>query len=50
MPAYCIFGDRTLEAIARERPTDLVSLGAVHGIGPAKLEKYGAAILAITAG
>lgn len=48
LPSYCIFGDRTLEALARERPTDLPSLGAIHGIGPAKIEKYGAAILQIT--
>jgi ATP-dependent DNA helicase RecQ len=48
LPPYCVFGDRTLEAIARERPTDLAALGDVRGIGPAKLEKYGAAILEIT--
>jgi len=49
LPPYCIFGDRTLEAIARARPGDLPALGAVHGIGPSKLEKYGTEILAITA-
>jgi ATP-dependent DNA helicase RecQ len=47
LPPYCVFGDRTLEAIARAKPTDLPALGAVHGIGPSKLAKYGEEILAI---
>src|SRR5262249_55428116 len=48
MPPYCVFGDRTLEAIARARPGDLAALGGVQGIGREKLEKCGAAILEIT--
>ena len=50
LPPYCVFGDRTLEAIARARPIDLPALGAVHGIGPSKLAKYGEEILSIVSG
>jgi ATP-dependent DNA helicase RecQ len=50
LPPYCVFGDRTLEAIARARPADLPALGAVHGIGPSKLAKYGEEILSIVSG
>jgi ATP-dependent DNA helicase RecQ len=48
LPAYCIFGDKTLEAIARARPRDLGALGILPGIGPVKLARYGPAILEIT--
>jgi ATP-dependent DNA helicase RecQ len=46
LPAYCIFHDRTLAALARQRPGTLDQLAAVPGVGPAKLAKYGAAFLA----
>jgi ATP-dependent DNA helicase RecQ len=46
-PAYVIFPDRTLIEMARERPKTLDDLSAVHGIGAAKLQKYGAAFLAV---
>jgi superfamily II DNA helicase RecQ len=45
LPAYCILSNKTLEAIARRRPLDLGALAVLPGIGPAKLEKYGRAIL-----
>jgi DNA helicase-2/ATP-dependent DNA helicase PcrA len=44
-PAYVVFDDKTLEALALALPTDTRRLGAVPGIGPAKLEQYGDAIL-----
>jgi len=47
VPAYVVFHDKTLAAIASERPKSLPSLGEVPGIGPAKLEAYGSAILAL---
>ncbi len=48
--AYLIFPDRTLIEIARQRPTSRAALKAIHGVGDAKLERYGAAFLdAITA-
>lgn len=44
-PAYVVYDDKTLEAIALALPTSLRALGAIAGIGPAKLEQYGDAIL-----
>ena len=45
LPAYCVFHDRTLAALARQRPATLDEMAAVPGVGPAKLAKYGAAFL-----
>ncbi len=45
VPAYCIFPNKTLEKIAIMKPTDEASLGAVPGIGPKKMEQYGAFML-----
>jgi ATP-dependent DNA helicase RecQ len=47
MPPYVIFHDRTLAELAAARPRDLQGLRRVSGIGPAKLEAYGAALLAL---
>ena len=47
LPAYCVFHDRTLAALARDRPATLGELAAVPGVGPTKLAKYGAAFLAV---
>ena len=46
MPAYVVFNNRTLEEIARNRPTTLGELSVLPGVGPAKLAHYGAAIRA----
>ncbi|MGI9076084.1 MAG: RecQ family ATP-dependent DNA helicase [Gemmatimonadaceae bacterium] len=46
VPAYIVFADRTLADLAASRPRTLVAMQAVRGIGPAKLEKYGARFLA----
>jgi ATP-dependent DNA helicase RecQ len=46
LPAFVILHDRTLAAIAAAAPRTIDELRAVHGIGPAKLAAYGAAILA----
>ena len=40
-PAYVVFDNKTLVAIAREAPTSLRELGRISGVGPAKLERYG---------
>ena len=45
VPAYVVFHDATLRAIARERPGDRDALARVEGIGAAKLERYGAHVL-----
>ena len=47
MPAFIVLHDRTLIAIAVARPSSLVALRRVEGIGPAKLEQYGDEILAV---
>jgi len=47
VPAYVVFHDKTLTAIASHRPSTLSSLSGVPGIGPAKLDAYGSAILAL---
>lgn len=46
-PAYCVFSDRTLRAIAAERPRTEEELRAVNGMGPAKVAKFGSAVCAI---
>jgi ATP-dependent DNA helicase RecQ len=46
VPAFVILHDRAIEAIAEANPASLRDLGRVKGIGPAKLEAYGAIILA----
>ncbi len=47
VPAYVVFQNATLDDIARKGPTTLVELGRIKGIGPGKLERYGADVLAI---
>ena len=47
VPPYVIAHDATLAAIAEARPTSVAALRRVPGIGPAKLERYGAEILAV---
>lgn len=47
MPAYCVFTDATLVAIAEARPTSSAELLKIHGLGSAKEAKYGAHVLAI---
>jgi ATP-dependent DNA helicase RecQ len=46
VPAYVIFHDATLRAIAERRPATLDALGQVTGVGAAKLERYGEQVLA----
>jgi len=50
VPPYVIASDRTLRDIVLQRPATLEELQLVHGIGPAKAEKYGAGLLAVVAG
>jgi DNA helicase II / ATP-dependent DNA helicase PcrA len=47
VPAYVIFTDATLTAIAEHRPTDNAGLVGIPGIGARKLERYGPAVLAL---
>lgn len=45
VPAYIVFSDNTLIAIAEMRPTDEAALIAIPGIGARKLEQYGTDVL-----
>ncbi|WP_299556626.1 ATP-dependent DNA helicase UvrD2 [uncultured Mycolicibacterium sp.] len=45
VPAYVVFTDNTLIAIAETRPTDEAALVAIPGIGARKLEQFGSAVL-----
>ncbi len=45
LPPYVIFSDKTLRAIARNRPTDAAGLLRCTGVGEAKLEAYGTVFL-----
>jgi DNA topoisomerase-3 len=47
VPAFRIFPNRTLEALAATRPADAEELLAVRGIGPKLVEKYGEALLTL---
>jgi ATP-dependent DNA helicase RecQ len=46
VPAYVIFSDRTLWDMIDRRPRSLGEMLDVHGVGDAKLERYGAEFLA----
>jgi ATP-dependent DNA helicase RecQ len=48
-PAYIVFSDATLRVMAELRPASEAELLGVPGVGPAKLEKYGAEFLALIA-
>jgi DNA helicase-2/ATP-dependent DNA helicase PcrA len=47
VPAFVVFTDATLTAIAEARPASLEELAQLAGIGPSKLEKYGEAVLEV---
>ena len=47
VPAYVIFHDATLAAIAAARPRSQTELATISGIGARKLERYGPALLAL---
>jgi DNA helicase-2/ATP-dependent DNA helicase PcrA len=47
VPAYVVFDNKTLEAIAAHAPADRGALAAVPGVGPAKLERYAEEVLAL---
>jgi ATP-dependent DNA helicase RecQ len=49
VPAYVVFHDRTLSALAARRPTTLADLEAVPGVGPTKLARYGSDLLEVLA-
>ena len=49
IPPYVIFHDTMLRDIAAVRPAGIEELGQIKGVGASKLQRYGAAVLAIMA-
>ncbi|UPO75639.1 ATP-dependent DNA helicase UvrD2 [Arthrobacter sp. Helios] len=49
IPAFVVFTDATLVAIAEDKPPTLNRLATLPGVGPSKLERYGEAVLAVLA-
>ena len=49
VPAYVVFGDETLRNIAAQRPDSIAGLARIPGFGPGRLDRYGAAVLALCA-
>ncbi len=47
VPAYVVFTDATLTAIAEHRPADRAALVGIPGIGARKLDRYGSAVLSL---
>jgi len=45
--AFIVFHNSVLRRIAAAKPSTLAELNAIKGIGPAKLEKYGLAVIAL---
>jgi DNA helicase-2/ATP-dependent DNA helicase PcrA len=50
VPAYVVFSDATLQAIADARPGSRAELAGITGVGAVKLDRYGAAVLELCAG
>ncbi|MGI6879621.1 DNA helicase RecQ [Microbacterium sp. gxy059] len=49
VPAYIVFGDATLRALAEHRPATLDQLDGISGIGAKKREAYGEQVLRVIA-
>ncbi|HFC91836.1 MAG TPA: DNA helicase RecQ, partial [Leucothrix mucor] len=47
VPAFVIFGDKTLIEMARKRPQSESSFLAISGVGESKLERYGEAFIEV---
>jgi superfamily II DNA helicase RecQ len=50
VPAFVVLHDRSLTAVAQRCPRNPNQLLTIDGIGPAKVEKFGEALLALCAG
>ncbi|TAK68704.1 MAG: ATP-dependent DNA helicase UvrD2 [Actinomycetota bacterium] len=50
VPAYVVFTDATLLAVAETRPAGAADLAAITGVGPGKQQRYGDCLLALVAG
>ncbi|MFE9422966.1 ATP-dependent DNA helicase UvrD2 [Kitasatospora sp. NPDC006697] len=50
VPAYVVFTDATLMAIAEDAPTSVADLSRISGVGALKLDKYGSDVLSLCSG
>jgi len=50
VPAYVVFTDKTLQAIAEVRPTTQAAMLRINGVGSTKWERYGDEVLAVVNG
>jgi ATP-dependent DNA helicase RecQ len=50
LPAFLIFHDATLRAIAQTNPQETQALEGISGMGTKKLQAYGADVLRVCAG
>ncbi len=50
VPAYVVFSDATLVAISDAQPDSVAALARIAGVGPTKLERYAAPVLAVVGG
>ena len=50
LPAYAVFTDATLEAIAERRPREVAQLVGIAGVGAVKLGTYGPDVVAVVTG
>jgi len=50
VPAFVVFTDATLAALAQNRPSDSAGLLQMPGIGASKIERYGDAVLKVIGG
>ncbi|MBN4055696.1 DNA helicase RecQ [bacterium AH-315-J23] len=47
VPAFMIFHDKSLRDMARQRPKNIADMASVHGVGKAKLDRFGAVFLQV---
>jgi ATP-dependent DNA helicase RecQ len=50
VPAYVILPDRSLLDMARRKPATAAQMAGIHGVGEAKLARYGEAFLEVIRG
>ena len=50
MPAFVVFTDLTLEAIAEVKPENPQALLRISGVGPTKIDRYGDEVLRLCRG
>nr|WP_311198117.1 HRDC domain-containing protein [Ornithinimicrobium sp. INDO-MA30-4] len=50
LPAFVVFTDATLTAIAEREPSTLQELSGISGVGARKLDMYGTQVLEVLSG